>query len=248
MTPSNRFLCIDASTDTMSVAVGSGRAGDPVFSHTGPGAAQSSATLLPVVQTLLDQAGWSLVDLDAIVFGAGPGSFTGLRTACAVAQGLAYGARSERHPQGLPLLPLSTLDAVAEEARERRRQAGLSVPAVVVAMLDARMNEIYLSVHAPGLPDEARPRLASPQDLVAHLNTTLADQDVLLAGNVFDAYADALAGLAGERQVAQPTAEALLRLATKAWREGLAVSAHDALPLYVRDKVALTTAEREARA
>ena len=249
MTPPNRFLCIDASTDTLSVAVGSGRPGDLVHGNSGPGAAQSSATLLPVIQTLLTQAGWRLDDLDAIVFGRGPGSFTGLRTACAVAQGLAYGARSERHPRGLPLLPLDTLAAVAEEARGLRREAGLPVPDVVVAMLDARMDEIYLAIEAPDLPELAVPRLCAPGALVAHLSAVLPDvrQTVLLAGNVFGPYAVPLADLAGERQPALPTASALLRLAPGAWQAGCAVDAREALPLYVRDKVALTTAEREGQ-
>lgn len=248
MTPPHRFLCIDASTDTLSVAVGTGRDGDPVHEHSGPGAAQSSATLLPVVQSLLVQAGWRLNDLDAIVFGRGPGSFTGLRTACAVAQGLAYGVRSERHPHGLPLLPLDTLAAVAEEARGRRRQAGQPVPEMVVAMLDARMDEIYLSIEAPGLPGLASPRLCAPHALAAHLAAVLpANASLLLAGNVFTPYADALADLAGETQPALPTASALLRLAPAAWQAGRAVDAREALPLYVRDKVARTTAEREGQ-
>lgn len=245
----HRFLCIDASTDTLSVAVGTGRPGDPVHGHSGPGAAQSSATLLPVIKTLLAQAGWRLDDLDAIVFGRGPGSFTGLRTACAVAQGLAYGVRSARHPRGLPLLPLDTLAAVAEEARGLRRQAGLPVPEVVVAMLDARMDEIYLSVEVRGLPELAKPRLCAPDALAAHLAAALPDahRPVLLAGNVFGPYAEPLAQLAGERQAALPTASALLRLAPGAWQAGCAVDAREALPLYVRDKVALTTAEREGQ-
>ena len=98
-----KLLAIETSTDALSVAVG-----DPgvraVFQ--GPGAAQSSASLLPAVQDLLQQAGWTLAALDAIVFARGPGAFTGLRTACAVAQGLAYGVRPAAHPDGLPVLPV----------------------------------------------------------------------------------------------------------------------------------------------
>lgn len=247
MSEPHRFLCIDASTDTLSVAVGPGLPGAPAQTYHGPGAAQASATLLPVVQDLLARAGWRLSGLDAIVFGRGPGSFTGLRTACAVAQGLAWGVRSERHPAGLPLLPLDTLAAVAEEARERRREAGLAVPAVVVAMLDARMDEIYVAIEAADGTVLAGPRLCAPEAMAAHVRACVPEgAGVLLAGNVFDVYGERLADVPGERQPALPTATALLRLAPAALWAGRAVPAHEALPLYVRDKVARTTAEREA--
>src|SRR5690606_35403845 len=109
MPESPRFLAIETSTDTLSLAVGEARADAPLQRFSGAGGAQASTTLLPQVQALLAAAGWRLADLDAIAFGRGPGSFTGLRTACAVAQGLAYGTRSERHPHGLPVLPVDSL-------------------------------------------------------------------------------------------------------------------------------------------
>src|SRR3989344_4579000 len=92
------LLAFDTSTDTLSIAV---QHGDAVWQHTGPGGAQASATLIPTVRSLMAQAGLSFDTLEAIVFGRGPGSFTGLRTACAVAQGLAFGARGG---QGVPVL------------------------------------------------------------------------------------------------------------------------------------------------
>jgi tRNA threonylcarbamoyladenosine biosynthesis protein TsaB len=248
MRGSLRFLCIDASTDTLSVALGSDQSGGAVYAYQGPGAAQASTTLLPAVRDLLARAGWSLEALDAIAFGRGPGAFTGLRTACAVAQGLAWGARGPRHPYGLPVLPIDTLAAVAEEARERRRMAGLPVPPVVVAMLDARMDEIYVAIEGGEGEVLDGARLCAPGALAGHVRAHVpAGAGVLLAGNVFDVYGERLADLPGERQLALPTASALLRLAPAAWRAGRAVRAQDALPLYVRDKVALTTAEREGR-
>ena len=247
-----RLLAIETSTDVLSLAVGepSCRA-----AFTGPGSAQASATMLPAVQSLLGQSGWPLDTLDAIVFARGPGAFTGLRTACAVAQGLAYGARSARHPDGLPVLPVDTLMALAEAARAERAAAGQRPPRVIVALLDARMDEVYVAVYriGPTGPDRTplqAPRLCAPADLAAWLRQVLpadvADADVLLAGNVFGVYAEALAGLGGERLHALPTAEALLRLAPQLLASGGAVAAREALPLYVRDKVARTTAEREA--
>ena len=249
-----KLLAIETSTDVLSVAV-SGPGG--VLEHQGPGAAQSSTTLLPAVQALLAQAGWPLAALDAIVFARGPGAFTGLRTACAVAQGLAYGTRSTAHPQGLPVLPVDTLLALAETARHQRALAGRPMPPFVAALLDARMDEMYVALYACGPQglDTAPlrpPRLCAPADLANWLQqalpagASLAAGQGLLTGNVFDAYGEHMTQLDWERQHALPGAAALLRLAPALLAAGAAVTAQDALPLYVRDKVARTTAEREA--
>ena len=101
------LLALDTSTDTLFVAV---QRGDAIWQHSGPGAQQSSAQLLPAIRQLMKDAGLEFKQLDAIVFGRGPGSFTGLRTACAITQGLAFAAK-------VPALPVDTLLAVAEEAR-----------------------------------------------------------------------------------------------------------------------------------
>ena len=126
------LLAIDTSTETLSVAVcRDGTAGAPLYwQHQGAGGALASSTLLPVILALLAKAGLRLHELDAIAFGAGPGSFTGLRTACSVAQGLGFGAN-------LPLLPVDTLLAVAEHARQQCAIAASRFR--VVAALDARM-------------------------------------------------------------------------------------------------------------
>jgi tRNA threonylcarbamoyladenosine biosynthesis protein TsaB len=250
-----RLLALETSTDTLSVALGSGAPGAPVWQHTGPGGAQASTTLLPAVQALLSQAGWTLHSLDAVVFGRGPGSFTGLRTACAVAQGLAYGVQSPSQPGGLPVLAVDTLLALAETARYTLAQAGEPVPGVVVALLDARMDELYVAPYAHtahGLSPLAPPRLCAPQQLGAYLaqclpaSAGLAQGRCLLAGNVFAAYGERLAHVPGPRLQALPSAGALLQLAPGLLAAGAAVAARDALPLYVRDKVAQTTAERDA--
>ena len=249
-----RLLALETSTDTLSVALGSGVPGDPVWEHTGPGGAQASATLLPLVQTLLTQAGWTLHSLDAVVFGRGPGSFTGLRTACAVAQGLAYGVQSPSQPDGLPVLAVDTLLALADAARQALPEAPQQ-PGVIVALLDARMDELYVAPYAhtaQGLSPLAPPRLCAPQDLGAYLaqclpaDAGLAEGRCLLAGNVFAAYTERLAHVPGQRLLALPSASALLRLAPSLLAAGAATAARDALPLYVRDKVAQTTAERDA--
>jgi tRNA threonylcarbamoyladenosine biosynthesis protein TsaB len=247
--PQQRLLAIETSTDTLSVALGTGEPGALLWQRSGPGGAQASATLLPMVRSLLNEAGWSLDTLAAVVFGRGPGSFTGLRTACSVAQGLAYGVQGLGRAGGLPVLPVDTLLALAEEARQARVDAGEPLPDVIVALLDARMGEIYVAPYAcghagpAGLTPMAPPRLCTPADLPAYLQN-LAPGERLLAGNVFDM--DALAALVGQRHSALPTAAALLRLAPGLLAAGHAVAAQDALPLYVRDKVAQTTAERES--
>jgi len=225
----NRWLAFDTSTDVLSLAVAQG---EKSWTQTLPGGAQASASLIPAVMDLLAQAGMPLASLDAIVFGRGPGSFTGLRTACAVAQGLALGAQ-------LPVLPVDTLLAVAEEARV---QAGSPDSLTVLAMLDARMDEVYSAVYrwSSGAWAVLSPLQVCPPERVA----VPTDAEVLLAGNVFDAYGERLP--AGHRVQALPTASALLRLAPALWASGQAVPADEAMPLYIRDKVAQTTAEREA--
>jgi tRNA threonylcarbamoyladenosine biosynthesis protein TsaB len=227
-----KFLAFDTSTDRMSVAVTDGVRS---WQHSGPGGAQASTTLIPAILALLAEAGLALGELDAIAFGRGPGSFTGLRTACAVAQGLALGARDGA---GMPVLPIDTLMAVAEEARFQ--QAGAQ-PLGITALLDARMDEMYVQrFEFSGGRCRAlgECELVRPEDFVP-------DAADLLAGNVFSVYAGRLpAGMPAQAE-ALPTAAALLRLAPVLAAAGHCVSADLALPLYVRDKVALTTEERE---
>jgi len=223
--PSLNLLAFDTSTGTLSVAL---TAPGAPLTHVGAGGAQVSGSLIPAVLSLLAQAGLRLQDLDAIVFGSGPGSFTGLRTACSVAQGLAFGA-------GVPVLPVETLMAVAEEAR------ALTGATQVLALLDARMDEIYVAQYTH---DGRRWHRVDPVRL-AHAEDIVVPPGVLLAGNVFEAYGGRLP--AGHPRVdAGPAAAALLRLAPALLGDGEGVPADQALPLYVRDKVAQTTAEREA--
>ena len=225
------LLAFDTSTDTLSIAV---QHGDGVWQHQGPGGAQASAALIPAVRALMAQAGLTFDTLDAVVFGRGPGSFTGLRTACAVAQGLAFGAKGG---QGVPVLPVDTLLAVAEEARQ---QHGCTQ---VVAVLDARMDEVY-HARCEWLPGEARWQadedfgLGAPESVQPRTGWTVA-------GNARAPYGDRLAPTA-PHVTALPTATALLRLAPALIAAGQAVAAGDALPRYIRDKVAQTTAERAA--
>ncbi|MGC1172534.1 tRNA (adenosine(37)-N6)-threonylcarbamoyltransferase complex dimerization subunit type 1 TsaB [Polaromonas sp.] len=228
-----KLLAFDTSTDSMSIAVSDGTRG---WQHTGPGAAQASATLIPAILELLGQAGLTLAGLDALVFGRGPGSFTGLRTACSVAQGLALGAR-------LPVLPLDTLLAVAEEARFQHQGPRAAGSLQVTALLDARMDEMYVqrfACKAGSWTSLADCTLIRPENLQPD------PADNLLAGNVFGVYAARLPVFPDSlpRITALPTATAMLRLAPALLAAGHGVPASQALPLYIRDKVALTTEER----
>lgn len=232
------LLAFDTSTDRLFLAL---QRDDSVWEWEGAGGAQSSATLIPAIRQLLAQGGLTLGDLEAIVFGRGPGSFTGLRTACAVAQGLAFGTPGARQGQGLPVLPVDTLLAMAEDART---QHGVTQ---VVATLDARMNEVYTAAFTwQTAPDHPQGRWQAQADWqVVPPEAVDVPPGWTVAGNAQAVYGDRLASQAAHVP-ALPTARALLRLAPALIAAGEAVSARDALPRYVRDKVAQTTAERAA--
>ena len=218
------LLAFDTSTDTLSIAVARGAAR---WQHSGPGGAQASATLLPAIRQLLAEAGLALGDLDAIAFGRGPGSFTGLRTACAVAQGLAFGAGGGR---SVPVLPIDTLATVAEAARQ---QYGCTD---VVAVLDARMNEVYWARYQWQGSSDGDFGLCAPEALVAAPGWSVV-------GNAQTIYGERLAPDA-QHLHALPEASALLNLAPALLAAGGAVPAAQALPRYIRNKVAKTTQER----
>lgn len=224
------LLALDSSTDTMALALVTPEQ-TKVFEAAG--GAQASARLLPEIRALLAGAGVAMDDLDAIAFGQGPGAFTGLRTACAVAQGLAFGL-------GKPVLAVDSLLLVAEDARAQG--AGDDV---WVAM-DARIGEIYAARYrwAGGAWQVIEPpALYAPDALAAHWG-----QPAAVAGTALTEYAAALGTLANAWPQARSRAAALAALAQAAWQRGETLDAADALPVYVRDKVALTTAEREQKA
>ena len=230
-----KLLAFDTSTELISVAVT--RAVDGVarvWQHTGAGGAQASSGLIPAIEQLMAQAGLRFEELDAIAFGQGPGSFTGLRTACSVAQGLGFGA-------GRPVLPVDTLLCVAEEARQ---QYGADLRHCrVLALLDARMDEMYAAHYEF---DSGIWRLREDYQLIRPEALALQGSTVL-AGNVFGVYGERLSVPPDvPRWQALPTATAMLRLAPALLAAGHAVDAAQALPRYIRDKVAKTTLERAA--
>ncbi len=230
-----KLLAFDTSTDHISIALtrpvdGVARA----WKHTGAGGAQASGSLIPAIEALMAQAGLRYAELDAIAFGQGPGSFTGLRTACAVAQGLAFGA-------GIPVLPVDTLLMLAEQARFEHFATASSCR--LLALLDARMDELYAAHYAY---NHGRWTQTGEHQLLHPEALSLGDSQAL-AGNVFAAYGARLAVPTDlPRYELRPSAAAMLRLAPALLAAGQAVDPALALPRYIRDKVAKTTLERAA--
>jgi tRNA threonylcarbamoyladenosine biosynthesis protein TsaB len=231
--PAACLLGFDTSTELLAAGLQTPQGLS--FTVQAAGGAAASATLLPQIQALLARAGLHFADLDAIAFGQGPGAFTGLRTACAVAQGIGLGTAR-------PLLPIDSLLLVAEDARQ---QTGADD---VVVLMDARMDEVYGGRYRW---HEGRWHTVSPPALYA-----LAALPALWPDGARPLFAGSASAAFGARlglpdgcprcETEQDRAAALMRLAVQALAAGQAVDAADALPLYLRDKVALTTQEREA--
>ncbi|QET81575.1 tRNA (adenosine(37)-N6)-threonylcarbamoyltransferase complex dimerization subunit type 1 TsaB [Aeromonas veronii] len=220
-----KILAVDTATEACSAAL---LVGDKLFSRWEEAPRDHTRKILPMVQAVLEDAGISLSDLDAIAFGRGPGSFTGVRIGISVAQGLAFGA-------GVPLIGISTLAAMAQGAYR------LDGAQQVLTAIDARMNEVYF-----GRYELIDGRMQLVGDEVVSEPAALVDVRGKLAGPVtcvgtgFETYAETLSGLADELAVSQvrfPAAEDMLPLARAAWLAGEAVPVEQATPVYLRDKV-----------
>jgi tRNA threonylcarbamoyladenosine biosynthesis protein TsaB len=229
-----RLLAFDTSTEVMSIAL---HLPDRTLRFEGEGGALASARLVPEILALLAQGGCTLAQLDAIGFGRGPGAFTGLRSACSVAQGLALGS-------GKPVLPLDSLLLVAQDALDA---SGCGDGFDCWVAMDARMDEIYAARYLwsggrwQGL---SAPELTRPPQLNERWVT---EPPTCIAGTALAVFGERLqCGAARQQPATRSRAAALAKLALAGWRAGAAVDAALALPLYVRDKVAQTTAERDA--
>ena len=203
-----RFAAIETSTQWCSVALWSDGEIASIERRAGN---RHSELVLPMLERLLTEKKIYFQDLDSVAFGAGPGSFTGLRIACALAQGLAL-------PRALPVLGVSTLEALAEESGARR----------VVACIDARMREVYyaaLERQGAGWREVVPAQCVAPQDAPRP-----PGEGWVGCGSGFEVYGDL--GFARTLAQVHPTAAAVAALAA---------------PVYLRDKVALTKQEQEAR-
>jgi tRNA threonylcarbamoyladenosine biosynthesis protein TsaB len=226
-----QVLALDTSTEYCSVALWRDGA---VIERCELAGQRHSEILIEMVDLLLSDAGALLVLLDGIAFGMGPGSFTGVRIACGATQGLAFGAN-------LPVAGVCTLQALAEASGKLR----------VIAALDARMSELYLAAYEKrdGIwITVIEPCLGRPEDA-----PMLSGSDWFGAGSGFAVHGDALgkryAGqLQGVDGGAIPQASAIAVLGAARFALGQGVDAAAALPLYLRDRVALKTSEREQKA
>jgi len=223
-----RILGLETSTDLGSCALW---LDGELLERRCPSGRPHSETLLSLVRDLLAEADVGFRQLDAIAFGAGPGAFTGLRVACGIAQGLAVAA-------DLPVLPVGTLEALAAEGDGER----------ILALLDARMNEVYYATLERGegsMRLVGSVRVAPPEEVALPEGTGWQ-----ACGNALAAY-PALARRVTEAGMAAcadilPTAAAVVRLALPRLQRGEAIDPGLAAPFYVRDKVAQTVAERLA--
>lgn len=234
MPPTPTILAIDTAADVCSVALA---CAGGVREHSETVGHRHSERVLPMVRTLLASERVELSDCDALAFGAGPGAFTGLRIACGVVQGLAYGA-------GKPVIAVGNLEALAWLALQRHTDA-----ARVLCANDARMQEAYVAVYqrdGEDLIELSAPALAAGSELAELIDHWAAD---LVVGDAPVVFSDRLAGVAASTRLVtlRATATAICERAVRRWTAGDGADAKYAAPLYVRNHVALTIEERRAR-
>jgi len=222
------ILAIDASTDVCSAA--HWRDGE-ICQRTAVAGRQHSEQLLDMVDAVLAEGGLRLDQLDGIAYGQGPGAFTGLRVACAVAQGLAF-------PHDLPVIGIGTLQALAAACGADR----------VICCLDARMGEIYHAAYSASVEGQWN-EVSAPLVCAPTAAPLLSGSGWTGCGSGFHVYGDALRAryhgvLNTVTDDIHPLAADMAQLAAPRFAAGLGVPAECAVPVYIRDKVALKTAER----
>jgi tRNA threonylcarbamoyladenosine biosynthesis protein TsaB len=219
------LLALDTSTECASIALlYEGRTLELEYHAR----SQHAEWVLPSIQNLLSEANITLKQLDGIVFGQGPGSFTGLRIACSIVKGLASAA-------DLPLYPVSTLKTIAEELSFQKPEYANHA---ICSVIDASMNQLYWAMYKEGVNLLNEERVSSTSDMP--IGSLAVDTPLIVAGVGFMAYKEGLERAAAERPIVDfveiyPKASAMLRLAVNTCLT--AVSAEEALPVYIRDQV-----------
>ena len=222
------ILAFDTSTEHLSIAI---LKGDELFHYDCNAGQTHSQIILPQIKVLLESAALQLTDMNGIAFGAGPGSFTGVRIAAGVAQGLGLGAN-------LPVVSVCTLLALAQASGADK----------VIACLDARMGEVYHAAYAKA--GDAWQSIIEPGLYNHDSAPAIEGANWIGAGSGWQTYNERLGAVyAGQLLAVQtrllPTAGAILQLALPIFIDGKAKPASDAMPIYIRNRVALKTAERQ---
>jgi tRNA threonylcarbamoyladenosine biosynthesis protein TsaB len=238
------LLSLDTSAESCSAALG---LGGRITEHYELAPRRHAELILPMVDELLREAGVTLKDLDALAFGRGPGAFTGVRIATGVIQGLAFGAEK-------PVVPISSLAALAQGVA-----AGRAPDTLIMSAFDARMGEVYWGVYRVGgdglvvlvgEEEVAKPaEVQIPQSDGAGADAPIRGKSsqrklrpaLIGVGTGWHAYESELrARCGGEIEVIRdryPRARDMLPLAERDFSAGLAVSAENAQPVYLRNKV-----------
>jgi|TARA_B110000116_G_C16711098_1_gene524511 tRNA threonylcarbamoyladenosine biosynthesis protein TsaB len=225
------YLALDASTEACSVAL---QVNGKTFSRYALCPQSHSLHLLPMIDAVLNEAGIKLAKLDGLIFGQGPGSFTGVRIGVGVAQGLAFSAN-------LPVVGVSSLQAMAQLAYIKYGQKQ------VVAAIDARMSEVYNGYFILDknniMQAQQAEAVTPPEKLTEHLSSVVTGS-FYAVGTGWDAYSEKLGeqlfllkSNEGSPAVLFPTAEAMLSIGKVKLEQGQGLSAEDAQPVYVRDTV-----------
>jgi tRNA threonylcarbamoyladenosine biosynthesis protein TsaB len=229
------YLALDASTEACSVAL---QANGKVYSRYELCPQSHSLHLLPMIDAVLCEAGIKLAELDGLIFGQGPGSFTGVRIGVGVAQGLAFSAN-------LPVVGVSSLQAMAQQAYINHKEKQ------VVAAIDARMAEVYNGYFELDeneiMQAQQAEAVTPPEQLATHLSAVVSTP-FYAVGTGWDAYPEKLSETSGEQlsalranadspDILFPTAEAMLTIGKVKLSQGQGLSAEHAQPVYVRDTV-----------
>ncbi len=223
-----RILALDTATETVSVAL---RDGEALFYRSDAQYNRHSEQILPFVDAVLNEARKTLSDVDAIAFGAGPGAFTGLRVACGVAQGLGWAADK-------PLVAVSNLEAAALKG---------GIDGRILTALDARMKECYVAAYdvknGTLVSTLIKPHVTRPENLAALCEEA---RITALVGDAYERYKERmdLPSCVQITDIGCATASDIAALARTMAEEGKIVTALQAAPVYVRNRVALTIDER----
>ncbi|MDY6942458.1 MAG: tRNA (adenosine(37)-N6)-threonylcarbamoyltransferase complex dimerization subunit type 1 TsaB [Pseudomonadota bacterium] len=226
-----KILAIDTASDACSAALGDENS---LISRFDLAPRQQAQRVLPMVKTLLAEAGWRLQDLDALAFGRGPGSFTGVRVAASVAQGLAFGA-------DLGVIPVSNLATLAQGEIQQSGRDG------VVVAVDARMSELYFAAfraNGEGLAERVgEEHLLPPEAVSLAVDHLPADQDWYGVGSGWSVYRESFPETVTDRLIAVegdrlPDAYHMMPLAVAQWQQSGTLPPEQAIPVYLRDQVA----------